>query len=460
MTSNTELDKIKEMIDLAPNKKHCDVPSLVSTARNNYAINSILYAGGIFLDNVTNIRDIYDVVKYEKLDPNLFNKPFYIDITLNICDGKTIDIINQFNDRVLIEIYCKDLNEKDFVTLLKVKHPKVRFHIDQWIKLDHLYTLAKCHIISRNSSPIVFIDKIDENTIKKMNFVADKMNNFLFKTTVKSKQDLQNICKYVQEMPNVETNIEIDDLLFNYDNPENARDLILGDDSALDFKNDKFHLRYLDMDYKSIYQIYELERDIELLKSHVLSDTNQLDIVTYIVSFIINYFTYDMSLRAFCGDPRGNINLLELLQRGRGVCRHFARLTKCLLNAFGVECELVDGHDHVFNVVKVNGKMCFLDTTWVLCNMHDGVCHSLAESTDFLRSRENFDHEEYKEVLEEYNCVDYDRNEINESVKRVMGWRKNYQIHFQSLKDLLMKYLKKKEMTVEERIETAISRRR
>lgn len=119
-----------------------------------------------------------------------------------------------------------------------------------------------------------------------------------------------------------------------------------------------------------------------------------------------------------------------------------------------------ESEGHAFNVVKIDGKMYFLDNTWLAGQIHAGEIHSLAESSNFLTANNTFGHKEFSNVLEDYKCEDYNRQEINNSVNRIMDWNQNYKIHPTALRDLFRKYILKKEKNIEEKIEDAIPRRR
>ena len=148
------------------------------------------------------------------------------------------------------------------------------------------------------------------------------------------------------------------------------------------------------------------------------------------------------------------------------MCRHFAHFTKHLLNSLGIECEKVDSlgnyqdnvevEGHSFNVVTINGIMYFLDNTWLAGRIQSGEIESLDQSTDFLTSNAVFGHEEYEDVLGDYCCEEYDREEIRKSINQVLNWNRNYKIHPQNLRDLFRKYILNKEKTVQQKIEDAI----
>ena len=60
-------------------------------------------------------------------------------------------------------------------------------------------------------------------------------------------------------------------------------------------------------------------------------------------------------------------NPYAILKEGKGVCQAYALLTYRLLKAGGLDVRYVTGYageDHVWNLVKVDGKWYHLDTTW------------------------------------------------------------------------------------------------
>ena len=574
MSFEEQFDKLKEIVENAPNKKRI-FSAQVSFGDDYFEINSALYDDTIRIYDVTEIKQIYDSVKEEDIDSDLFNNPYYIIVSLYVVNEQTIDVINQLDDNSFVEIrYRKDtLDENDLEKLLKIKNSKSCIIISQLVNLEYLYELSKKITISKDSAPVVIVDKIDEDTVNKMKCIHNKIDKATFKIRVKDRDSMHNLYGHISELPNAEirieldnnffnsdnpentralnfeddgvmnferenvefvyqnisynsigkiielmryieviksyvssdtleiditaqTNaihdkfaekefkirvkdsdslrslyrniskfsdrglvIELDDNLFNRDNPCNARDLIIEEDSNFNFESENVYVIYQNMTYNSIGQVFELERNIELIRSHIPSDALEIDIITYVSLFAINYFKYDYSMLKKKWNNRPDITIAEFISRGAGVCRHFAKFTKFFLNSLGVWCEEVEGVGHTFNVVKIDGKMHFLDVTWLVVGIQKGVVKSLAESSDYLRSNDNFGHKEYENTLSQYECEDYDRNEINESVKRVTGWRKNYSIQRGALQDLLRKYIIKNKGSLEDRIAAAIPRR-
>lgn len=465
MNLDAKFKKLKETIKLMPNKKPNIYPSFI-TFDNHFEIISALYQDGITFRNVSKIDDIYESIKQEKIDPSIFNNPYYVRVILNSFDEEIINIINiinQFDDSTFIEIDIANYdNENDFQTISKITHPNCNFNISGFIDIESLYNLATKYSVSSESTPNIVVDNIDDNTVEKIKYICKIINDPSFRIMVNDIESLYNYYNYESELPDNKILLVLGDYIFNQNKNLGARDLILEDYKGLELKNKNITIIYQHLEYDDINQIFELERNLELIRSHIPSRASELDIVTYLSLFIINYFKYDDDLkeRIYSEMQGKDINLLQFVSKGEGVCRHFASFTKCFLNSLGIECEKINGVNHSFNVVKIDGKMYFLDNTWLTCRMQNKEIKTLSESSDFLRSNISFGHDEYSTMLQEYNCEEYDRNKIDESVSRVMSWRKNYQIHIQALKDLLRKYGIRNKNSISDRIVAAIPRRR
>lgn len=53
-----------------------------------------------------------------------------------------------------------------------------------------------------------------------------------------------------------------------------------------------------------------------------------------------------------------------MLARHEGCCESYAKLTKLLCDKLGVECIIVNGCNHMWNQVKIDGKWYIVDSTW------------------------------------------------------------------------------------------------
>lgn len=467
-------NKLKEMIEDAENKMIFPHPVGFSLD-DIFMIQSILYDGSIYCGNVKSIDDIYDIATRYELDPKIFSKPYYIIASFDsyiYLDENTIDVINSIDDDIYVQINIRaELELEQLQLFLRITHTKCQFELMSWIDLDCAYALASKYDISSESCPVIVINDINSDTIDKMNIINKKISNPRFRIEINDAKSLQYLGSIASSMPNVEIIVILNDELFDEKNPRNARELIIPKRLEHRNQNEKLTIQFKDMEYDSMDEIYELERNMELIKSHTPSNASELDIITYVTLFMINYFHYDYEMldKDLSKSNSKDINLTQLIALRKGVCRHFASFTKYILNSMGVECDIVsadgnindvESNGHAFNVVKINGKMYFLDNTWIINRFENKTIESIVESSDYLTSNEDFHHEDYVEELGKFQCETYDRKEISESIKRVLNWQRVYVIHLQALKDLFRKHMLKKDKSVADIIEDAIPGRR
>lgn len=466
--------ELKEIIEQDQNRENIILPNSLPISiptKDEIQIISILYDCCIPCYDIKSVNDIYNVIKVYQLNPELFEKPYYLRVLLNSVDEETVDIINQLDDNVFVEIMISNnLGIEKMNLLFKLSHVNLQFVCNYWMDLDVLQELVKRFTFSDDSSPVVIINRIDSNTPEKIVELCKRIKNIRFRIEIKDAESLQNLDSIIPYIPEDEILIVVDDNLFNEKYPKNARELIVQNTSVQKPSNKKLNIQFRDIKYDSFEQLYDLERNIELIKSHIPSDASELDIITYVTLFMINYFKYDYDMyeKSKTNRDTEDINLTQFISRGEGVCRHFAGFTKYILDSLGIECEKLDSSDdslmdnggHSFNLVTIEGKQYFIDNTWIVEGMQRGMIHSLAESSDFLTSNETFGHDDYKDIISQFQCENYDRQEINDSTNRVIEWNSNYVIHAQSLRDLFKRYALKIKKSVAERIEDAIPRRK
>ena len=471
-----DLETVKKQIEEYPNKRNLEI-FLSWSNRDAFKITSALYSSDIYVmigSNVNDLQDIYNIIIHNyQLDPQLFHYPYFITITFGTYDEKTINIINSINPSIPVLLVLEQLLDRDEINLLsKITHPNCVCYSSCWINLDGYRFITERFKVDDSSDPVLVIDKIDDLVIETVEKYCQHFRNPRFRIELKDGKSLRHLYDIIPYIPENEIFIEIDNQLFDEKNPDNARNFIVEEYNENSIVGKKMIILFQGIQFESLQQIFEIEKNIQQIKSHIPFNASELDKVTYVSLFIINYFTYDEDLRITPMNQKDfkDISLAQFISRGKGVCRHFASFTKYLLNSLNVDCEVIsadgnlamnpnaEGHD--FNVVGIDGKYYLLDNTWLAGRMQVGAIRTLSESTDFLRSKETFEHNDYEDAIYE-ECETFDREEINQSVNRVLNWNKNYQIHLSALKDLFRKHILKqqKEMTVEEKIEASIPRR-
>lgn len=465
--------ELKKIIEESPNKTDLLLPlSGLYLTEDRIEIISSIYNRGIPCNNISSVDDIYNVIKEYQLDPELFKKPYYLKVSFHDFNENTINIINQLSDSVFVEIDNIEALDNEKIQLLsKISHAKCQFKCNGWIDLNSIDLLTNKFMFSEESLPIIVIKKIDSTTADKIANICLKINNPRFRIEINDAESLQNLDSIISYIPEKEILVVLSDNLFDESNPQNARNAIVQDIRDESHTNKKLQIAFRGIKYDSMEQIYDLERNIGLIKSHIPENASKLDIITYVTLFMTNYFKYDYAMYEKDKEMSDveDINLFQFISKGEGVCRHFASFTEYILNSLGVDCKKLDslgdqhnGYDiegHAFNVVNIDDKLYFLDNTWIVESIQNGLIHSLSESSDYLRSNEEFGHTDYADILSEYHCESYNREEINASVNRVINWNDNYTIHPDALRDLFRKHILRKEKSIAERIEEAIPRR-
>jgi len=376
--------ELKEIIEHAKDKKYF-LDSTYFFDIDSFRIRSSLYSNDIYCYNIESASDIYNVVNERQLDPQLFANPFYIIVNLEKFDEKTITIINQLDNNIHLQVASlNNIDDKIAALLSKIEHKNCHFYFNGWIYQSAVEKLLPKIHLDEESSPVIIIDEITPNTINIINNMCNTVKEPRFTINIKDKNSLQNLNSIIPYIPEEKVFVKIDDNLFNEKNPNNARSLIISEQGKELSQTKKMDIHFNGISYESIEQIYELEKYLEIIKSHIPSGASDLDIVTYVSMFIINYFKYDFDLyekSMKCLNFK-DINLTQFITSGKGICRHFASFTKYLLNSLGIECEKIDVNGdyysnsnvegHAFNIVRIDDKMYFLDNTWIAGRIQAG----------------------------------------------------------------------------------------
>lgn len=201
--------------------------------------------------------------------------------------------------------------------------------------------------------------------------------------------------------------------------------------------------------FKNITELIQFKKYIDIILSHIPYDANELDKVTYLSSFIINYLSFDNeSVREYrkSGKKVPIRNEVKTLQDGIGVCKDYAEITKYLFNLVGINCSYVEcrhkiknNEYHAFNIVEINKIPYCLDLSWIEKDIRLYLSTHFLVSCDILKMT----HPNY--IVDDFYCQKiYPRNDIKQSLERVYMWKNNYRITKDNLEVLLNKNIKNK----------------
>ena len=210
----------------------------------------------------------------------------------------------------------------------------------------------------------------------------------IFDVNLEQKYDLNNLVDILYLVP---FNIVMDG------------ELVLG----IDLRNITYSL-LLDLDYEDYYATI-----LDSLEIDTLTDFEK---VWYIEDYICNSFTYDYD---FINEKNSITPTLESAVNDRDfICGNYAVLLKDLLNRANVNCLIVLGKSkrgelHAFNLVELEDKWYWLDTTWN--DESNSKNYFLKGSKDFLESHEIANI--YKSSLVDYTISDSDYDRENKLVR-------------------------------------------
>ncbi len=288
---------INELNDIIENsdypKKDFEAPSYCFS-KDCFVIRSLLYNQYIYLNEISSLEELYQKIKEYNLDPELFNKPFYLMVALEDFNEKTIKVLNELDRSIPVLISApRDIGLKEITYFSQIENDNVYLWNNNKIDQESMrYVLSKFKIDS-NNNPMLILDKIDSGTPTFLRQCLKKYPNLRTRIEVKDFEAIKNLNNILPFIPEKEIFIFLDDNLFNDQNPNNIRPLLLEQNPSINLKipeTKKVTIIYNDQEYKNLEEVFSLEKYLEILKSHIPSEASTLDIVTYITLFIVNYF--------------------------------------------------------------------------------------------------------------------------------------------------------------------------
>ncbi len=105
----------------------------------------------------------------------------------------------------------------------------------------------------------------------------------------------------------------------------------------------------------------EIEQAAKAALKDCPTDGSEYEQVKYVFQWIIDRTDYSL-------EAPDNQNISSVFLNGRSVCQGYTMATKYLLDRLGIFCTVVygtsNGESHSWNLVRMDGTNCYVDTTW------------------------------------------------------------------------------------------------
>lgn len=154
---------------------------------------------------------------------------------------------------------------------------------------------------------------------------------------------------------------------------------ILKNISNLDTKlkiNQSYQGKYSENDgYDNLYTFDDLisvKEKINEIINNIPSDYNHIEKILFLYKYLGKKVHYDKKIASLNYREReshDSKSIYDVLFNYKGVCSSIAVTFRALMDAVGIECQVVSSEEHEWNVVKINGVWYHLDLTWDLYNI-------------------------------------------------------------------------------------------
>ena len=146
----------------------------------------------------------------------------------------------------------------------------------------------------------------------------------------------------------------------------------------------------------------EYDRNLRKVLRDIPSGGSDYDKIKRIYHYIAENYSYRNETKILGATTSNETRSVGyMLARHEGCCESYARLTKLLCDLLDVECIIVDGYDHMWNQVKIDGKWYIVDTTW-------GDRGDVADEWFFLIGSDSVKDEHH--TIVNYDFYRYDEN--------------------------------------------------
>ena len=122
------------------------------------------------------------------------------------------------------------------------------------------------------------------------------------------------------------------------------------------------------------YSDYELESAymFEAVSLLGLEKYNEVEKILFVYKYLGKKIKYDKTMASLDHNNRkfyDSNSIYDTLFNNKGVCSGIAVTFRVLMNAIGIECQVICSSKHEWNVVRINGFWYHLDLTWDLYNI-------------------------------------------------------------------------------------------
>ena len=200
-------------------------------------------------------------------------------------------------------------------------------------------------------------------------------------------QDIHNQLAYSNSATVYVDDIELDEVIArataidDKNNPYDA-DMLLY--RAPHFTYTLYNTGKLELKLEGAFSIEESEKLLDKMEQEIranLDTDNQKEELKAIIKYITDTYEYDSETFNIRKDNKDvqYINYVEAYNGNRRIaCGQYAALTYLLCNRFGIDCKVVHGNNHLYNIIRLDGQNSY--TAYDLTKVE----HFLPAKVDFI----------------------------------------------------------------------------
>ncbi|MBE6153973.1 MAG: hypothetical protein E7163_00140 [Firmicutes bacterium] len=168
-------------------------------------------------------------------------------------------------------------------------------------------------------------------------------------------------------------------------------------------------------EYDNLYtfdDLIKIKKKIDEIIKKIPVDYNDVERILFIYKYLGKKIKYDKNIANLNYDERethDSNSIYDILFENKGVCSSIAVTFRALMDAIGIDCQVIMSEEHEWNIVKINGYWYHLDLTWDLYNIKYNTPLNF-----FLKSEKQMSANEYHQIYTYYA-------EENEIAKRSLS---------------------------------------